>query len=255
MIRAVVADDEPLAQEELTHLIEADREFQIVGRARNGKEALDQIRRGHADVVFLDIEMPGLNGLEVASRLAEWQNPPLVIFATAYDRYAIDAFETHAIDYILKPYESKRLTKTFEHVRERLKAKRPTRESLLSLEDYLIRKGTLKKLVGHRRNSKDRAVIDPSEVHFFSAKLSEVLARVGDEELIVNSTLKEVLAQLEPTRFVQTHKSYVVNLDQVEKVSPLFSGNFQITLRDPKLPKIPVSRRFAKKLKGSLPSW
>ncbi|MBI4115738.1 MAG: response regulator [Candidatus Omnitrophica bacterium] len=255
MIRVMVVDDEPLAQEELVRLISEDKDFQIISQAGNGAEALQQMKKLPVDVVFLDIEMPRLNGLEVTSRLTEWENPPRVVFATAYHQYAIEAFEANAIDYLLKPYEPSRLKKTLERIKELFKTEKPSRERLISLEDDLIRKGVLKKIVGHKRNAKDRIVLDPTEVYYFFAHLAEVLAYTANGELIVNSTLKELLANLDPAHFAQTHKSYMVNLGQIEKVSPLFSGNFEITLKHPSLPKIPLSRRYAKGIKSRLGSW
>ncbi len=256
MIRVMVVDDEPLAQEELTKLIAEDNDFRVTGRASSGKESLEKLKKEAVDVLFLDIEMPGINGLEVASRLAAWENPPLVVFATAYHQYAIKAFDENAIDYILKPYEAKRIQKTLERVRQLLKSRvSGQRDKLVTLEDYLIRQGTLKKIVGHRRNSKDRMVLDPAEVFYFFADLSEVLAHVEQDDLLVNSTLKELLANLDPARFAQIHKSYLVNLDKVDKVSPLFNGNFQIALNDTAHTKIPLSRRYASSLKQRLGNW
>lgn len=256
MIRTVVVDDEPLAREELAALIGREKDFRVVAEASNGEETLQKLAKDEADVVFLDIEMPGLSGLEVAGRLASSQQPPLIVFATAYQEYAVKAFEANAIDYILKPYDPARITKTLQRIRHLIeKGSAGRQEKLTSLEDYLIRQGTLRKIVGHRRNSKDRIVIDPLQVHYFRAELSEILAKLDQEELIVNSTLKQLLVQLDPARFAQSHKAYIVNLDKVEKVSPMFNGNFQITLKDPAKSKIPLSRRFARNLKQRLGNW
>ena len=254
MIRVMLVDDEPLAREELTRLIKEDTGFQIVAESGNGEDALQKIKKNKPEVIFLDIEMPGLSGLEMASNLAYWKNPPLVVFATAYNEYAIQAFEANAIDYVLKPYDPKRLGQTFARIKEGLKGKASSRENLVSLEEDLIRKGVLKKLVGHRRKMKDRIVIDPAEVYYFRSEYAEVLARLAGEELIVRATLKELLASLDPARFTQTHRAYIVNLDKIEKVSPLFSGNFEISFKDHSLPQVPLSRRYAKNLKTLL-SW
>lgn len=256
MISVLVADDEPLAQEELVKLISENREFRVEARASSGREAFEKLESGGIRVAFLDIEMPGLTGLEVASRLCEFPDPPLVVFATAYEQYAVKAFEANAIDYVLKPYDPRRLQKTLARILELEQGKKTdSREKLISLENYLIRQGTLKKLVGHRRKSKDRIVIDPAQVLFFYADLAEVRAHLEREELLVNSTLKELLASLDPAHFAQSHKSYVINLDKIEKVSPMFSGNFQITLNDAQKTQIPLSRRFASHIKSLLGSW
>ncbi len=256
MIRVMLVDDEPLAQEELTRLISQDKEFQVMANAHSGTEALEKLKTTPAEVVFLDIEMPGANGLEVAGRLAEeWEKPPLVVFATAYHEYAVKAFEANAIDYILKPYDPERLKKTLARVKAFLQSKASSKEKLMSLVDYSVQKGLLRRLIGRRRLSKERVFVDPAQVYFFHAELAEIWARVENEDLLINSTLKELLQTLDPAHFCQTHKAYVVNLDKIEKVSPMFSGNFEIILKDSKHSKLPLSRRYAKKLKQLMGGW
>lgn len=255
MIKILIADDEPLALEELKRLISADEDCQVVGTAVNGEDALRGMESHETDAVFLDIDMPGVNGLEVASRLAQWENPPRVVFATAHNEYAMNAFDLSAIDYVLKPYQPERIGKALARLKEVLKSREGFRDRLIALEDTLIRKGMLKKLAGHRRNSKERIVLDPLEVLFFRAELSEVFAHQESGELIIKSTLKELLENLDATQFAQTHKAYIVNIGKVEKVSPLFSGNFEVLLKDPKRTKIPLSRRYAPSLKAILGGW
>ena len=255
MIRILIVDDEPLACEELKRLVLSDKECEVAGIAANGEEALRLVESCKPDAVFLDIDMPGLNGLEVASQLARWEHPPRVVFATAHNEYAMNAFDLSAIDYVLKPYQPERIQKALNRLKEVLKVREGFRDRLIALEDTLIRKGMLKKLAGHRRNSKERIVLDPLEVLYFQAELSEVFAHQESGELIVKSTLKELLENLDPSQFAQTHKAYIVNIGKVEKVSPLFSGNFEVLLKDPKRTKIPLSRRYAKGLKTLLGGW
>jgi two-component system, LytTR family, response regulator LytT len=255
MIKILIVDDEPLARQELTRLIGQNEGFQILGEAASGNLALPKIAKEKPDVIFLDIEMPGMSGLEVASKLTEWENPPLVIFATAYHQYAVEAFEANAIDYILKPFEAERVKKALGRVKGILRAPETSKKNLTSLQDHLIQKGILKKLTGHERNRKDRIVIDPSEVYFFSAEAEEVVAHMAQQDLLIKASLKEVIAQLDPEKFSQTHKSYIVNIDKIQKVSPMFSGNFEITLKPPHTAKVALSRRFAPALKKLLGHW
>lgn len=257
MIHVMVVDDEPLAREELTRIIDNSGEFKVLAQAPNGKAAIEKLKELHEqiEVIFLDIDMPGLNGMEVASKLVTWPAPPLIVFATAHHQYAINAFEANAIDYILKPYDENRIHKALEKVKEALKSKDIYQGKLTSLDDYLTRNGIIKKLAGHKRNAKDKILIDPDDVLYFHAKLTEVTAFTDQQELIVNSTLKEILESINPAKFAQTHKSYIVNLDKVEKVSPMFSGNFEILIKSPKGEKIPLSRRFARQLRSRLSTW
>lgn len=254
MIRALIADDEALARGELIRIIRGEKDFEIIAQAQNGVEALKNIRHLKPDVVFLDIEMPQKNGMETASELSRWPDPPLVVFATAYDRYAIEAFEMSAVDYVLKPYHPDRIKKTFERIRDHILRKEPVKENLTALEDNLIQKNILKKVIGFKRNSKDRILLDLSEVLYFYANNTEVLACVPGDELIIHSTLKELADRLEPTDFAQTHKGYLVNLNKVEKVCPLFSGNFSIVIKGVSS-QIPLSRRYASAVKSKLASW
>ncbi|HOW59172.1 MAG TPA: response regulator [Candidatus Omnitrophota bacterium] len=255
MIRVMVVDDEALAREELKRLVMQDRDFTVIDMATNGSEALQKIEKEIPEVVFLDIEMPGPNGLEVASHLASSENPPRIVFATAFNQYAIDAFNMNAIDYILKPYQPERVQKTLDRIKEILKTKEIFKGKLIALEDTLIQKGMLQKVVGHRRNSKERIVLDLTEICYFYAHLAEVFAYSHHGEFIINSTLKELIQNLNAPQYAQTHKAYIVNLSKIEKVTPLFNGNFEITLKDPKQAKIPLSRRYAQHIKALLGSW
>jgi two-component system response regulator LytT len=255
MIRVILVDDEPLALEELSRLIGTDAEFEIVARASDGKEALEEIKKTPVDVAFLDIDMPGLNGLEVADRLAsDWETPPLVVFATAHNQYAIEAFEANAVDYILKPFDPERLNKTLARIKEELKSRHLVKEKIYNVEDYLIQKKVLKKLVGRKRLSREKVIIDPHQVYFFHARLADVTAQLTEDEFLVNNTLKELAANLDQRHFTQVHKAYIVNLDRVEKVIPLFSGNYQVSMKGGKF-LVPLSRRYVKKMKQLLRTW
>ena len=156
MIRVMIVDDEPLAREELQRLVGEHKDFKVECQAQNGKEALEQLKKNPVDLILCDIEMPGLNGLEVASRLAGWDNPPALVFATAYHDYAVQAFDANAIDYILKPYDPDRLAKALQRVQSHLQAKASSKDKLQNLEKHLVNTGVLKRLVGKRRKSKEK---------------------------------------------------------------------------------------------------
>lgn len=254
-ITVMIADDEPLSREELSRLIGKNKDFHVVELASHGQEALDKLKKNPADVIFLDIDMPGVNGLEAASRLSQWAHPPMVVFATAYHQYAVEAFEENAVDYILKPYEQERLEKTLKKIQKFLVHHRPEKEKLVALEDNLIQRGIVKKLVGHKKNSKDRMVIEPAEVLYFYVEYSEIRARLAADEVIINGTLKQLLDQLDPAHFAQTHKSYIMNLNKMSRVTPMFNGNFEILLKDHPDVRVPLSRRYARILKGRLGAW
>jgi len=255
MLKIVIADDEPLAREELHRMLQGFENCRVVASVKDGEEALKTLKKSEADAVFLDIEMPGMNGLETASRLAEWPDPPLVVFATAYDQYAVMAFEANAIDYLLKPYDAKRLEKTIQRLEAKAAEGKGSRNALQGLEKDLIQRGMLKKLACHKRNAKDRIVVNPEDVYFIRVQYTDVIAQLADQELMVSGTLKDLLDLLGNCGFAQTHKSYAVNLNKVQKVSPMFSGNFELTLNHSSMPKIPLSRRYAAAIKARLAQW
>ena len=252
MIRVMVVDDEPLALQRLLKLIGEEETLQVIATASNGEEALRKAKQTPVDLMFLDVEMPGLNGLEVASRLASWEKPPLVVFVTAYEKYAMEAFDKSAVDYVIKPVEPTRFKKAVGRVLALLKtAATPSpREKLISLEDQLIQRGLIKKLTGHEKKSKDRIIFNPEEVYYFFVSYSEVYAKTDRGDLIVKPSLKDLMNTLDPDVFAQTHKSYLVNINKIQKVAPLFHGSFEIILNHPAGLKIPLSKRFSKNLRA-----
>ena len=231
MIKVLVVDDEKSAQNRLLQFLGEEKDFEVAGTAATGVDALRMVKDLAVDMVFLDIDMPGMNGLEVAGCLSKWKEPPLVVFATAFDTYAVKAFETHALDYILKPFDGNRLKEACERVREQLRLKKSAKESLAALDRDLVARGTVKKVIGRKRNSKEKTLIDPEEVYYFHALNTEVTAYLADRELIINMTLEELEEVLDPTRFFRSHRAFIVNVSKIEKVAPLFNENFEILLK------------------------
>ncbi|OGW82407.1 MAG: hypothetical protein A2Z83_04975 [Omnitrophica bacterium GWA2_52_8] len=255
LIPVMIVDDEPLAVEELSRLIQKNKAFQVAATAANGAEALRKLKETKVEAVFLDIDMPLMSGLEVASRLLDFPQSPAVVFATAYNQYAVEAFEKHALDYLLKPYDAGRLEKTLQRIQERTGSRETGRGGLVSFEEDLLKKGRLKRLIGHSRGARDRMVIDPGDVFYFFVAYTDVTACLGREQLILRTPLKELLQILDPAQFAQTHKSHIVNLHKIEKVSPMFNGNFQIRLKHADIVPIPLSRRYAAAIKKKIGGW
>ena len=251
MIRTMIVDDEPLAIQELQRLVEKDHDFEVVMTAENGREALNKLQRQNVDVVFLDIDMPIMNGLDVAKELCSWDEPPVIAFSTAYHHYAVDAFEANAIDYFLKPYDYERVQKSLVRVKNSLLSAH--KNPLQSMEKYATE--TLRKIIGHVHCSKDKIVIDPSEIFFFKVQYGQVVVQLIEQKLEVGLTLKEIEERLDPAFFARCHKSYVVNLDKVLKVAPLFNGNFELVFSSEQIPNIPLSRRYAVAIKKHLGRW
>lgn len=254
MIRTIIADDYKVAREELAHLLREAGDFSVVGEAQQGTDVLPLVEKYAPDVVFLDIEMPGKSGIEAAFEIVRDPKAPVIVFVTGHHEYAIKAFEANAVDYVLKPIDFNRFQTTIERVRERLKAQNRN-ERFNHLEADLAEKGVVKKIAAHSPRQKDRILLEPSEIYFFDSKLSESFAHLEKEEYVVNQTLTELLSRLDPKLFAQIHRSYLVNLSKIVKISPLFNGSFEVHLSHPTVKKLPLSRRFAKALKSSLGKW
>ncbi len=250
---ALIAEDEPLLARSLeSALADAWPELEVVAAA-NGLEALAAAERSPPDIAFLDIRMPGLNGLELAAELADrlGERVPAIVFVTAHDEYALKAFDHAAVDYVLKPVQAARLARTVERLRERLAARRSGGHlsALVAQLQELIAADSPKRSgepLRYLRAGVGNAVrmIPVEEVCYFQAadKYTSVVTRGG--EALIRTSLRELLAQLPPERFRQIHRGTVVNLDEIAAAVRDDAGRISITLKGRK-EKLAVSRVFA----------
>jgi DNA-binding LytR/AlgR family response regulator len=247
-VTAILADDEPLLREQLKDaLLEAWPELSIVAEGRNGAEAVHAVREYRPAIAFLDIEMPGTNGLEAARLIGEAAH---VVFVTAYDRYALEAFERGAIDYVLKPATKERLAETVRRLKSRLATPPASLDALVAELSRRIpppapRLKMLQATVGNTVR-----LIDIDEVLYFQSdtKYTRVVTREG--ESLLKKTLKELLAELDPERFWQVHRSTLVNVKEIEAVTADELGHREIRLkRHPDV--LEVSRSFAHLFRGA----
>jgi two-component system, LytTR family, response regulator LytT len=253
MPTVLLVDDEPLAREGLKRLLGSCHDVRVVGEAADGKEALDKIKELSPQIVFLDIRMPKLSGLEVAAEVGRLEKPPVLIFATAYDEYAVKAFELSAVDYVLKPYEKERILKAMDRAKALLGQTEVIKDQFQVLNRVVAKGSYLERICGYQSENKDRNFFDVASVMYFHAELADVYAHLkGGPTYLVKSTLKELMTRLNPKKFFQVHKAHIVNLDFVDKVSPETSGNFSIYLNDPERTRVPLSRRFARPFRNAL---
>jgi two-component system response regulator LytT len=256
-IRTVVVDDEQLAREELCFLLGQIGDLDVVAQAANGIEALKVIEDAGPDLVMLDVQMPGLTGFEVARRLLASGGEAQVVFVTADDQYAIEAFEVNAVDYVLKPVEPARLATTVERVRKRLQAERLSGKSIngANLDRVLQR-------LGDRIDRREQLALKVGD-RFLLIHADEVIhASVEDDVITVETnslsgtsnyrTLDELQAHLDPAVFWRVHRSHLVNINKIKEIVPWFSRNFLLRMRDTKGTEIPVSRSQTKRLREYL---
>jgi two-component system, LytTR family, response regulator LytT len=251
-LRALVVDDEQLARDELCFLLDQVDGVEVVGQTANGVEAIEALERLRPDVVFLDIQMPGLSGFEVARYLVEKRLPSHVVFVTAFDQYALEAFEVNAIDYLLKPLEAGRLEQALQRVRRRKETEGPLNEHVEKIV----------KLVGDRQQRRGQIAVKVGE-RFLLVQTDEVIyaSLNGDTISIVTGhvagtsnyrTLDELQASLDPDVFWRVHRSHLVNINKIKEIVPWFSRNYILRMKDGKGTEIPVSRSQTKRLRDYL---
>lgn len=255
-LTALIIDDEVLARQELQYLLEKTGGVEILGQGTNGIEAVELIRTHKPDVVFLDVQMPGLDGFAVLKKLLDRKIPmPQVVFATAFNQYAVRAFEVNAVDYLLKPFDRKRVMQTIEKAAARLTA--PVESVSDAKLDALLRlveeqaqapRPNMGKVVvrAHSR----LLLVDQREICFASIEdgtISVVTSTVDGHSNC--RTLEELADQLNPEMFWRAHRSFLVNIQHIREVVPWFKSSYQLRMDDPKKTEIPVSRAQTKRLR------
>jgi len=262
-LRAVLVDDEQLARDELGYLLGQVGGVEIVGQAGNGVEALTTIDRLQPDVVFLDIQMPGLSGFEVARRMVQSRAPTHIIFVTAFDQHAIEAFEVNAVDYLLKPVDQARLEVSVERARRRTATERPP--ELVGNGSANVNHADLEKiiqLVTERQSRRERLAIKVGE-RFLLIRSEEIIyASLADEGITVVTsqhtgtsnyrTLDDLQERLDGSVFWRVHRSHLVNINKIKEIVPWFSRNYILRMKDEKATEIPVSRTQTRRLREYL---
>lgn len=245
ILRTVMVEDEPHARARLRDLLANFPEVTVAGEAGDGEQAVSLIERLRPDLVLLDIEMPGLSGLEVLRRL---DHRPLVIFITAYDQYAVQAFEANAVDYLLKPFTGERLGQALERVRQR------NRFIDADLLEELQRRLRPREYLHHFavKCGEEILLVPEDEVFFFLAEDKYVFLHTAGRRFFYDATLKELENRLDPERFLRIHKSAIVAVGKVRKLKRSLMGDYQTVLGDDKATILRVGRSFLAAAKSRL---
>ncbi|MCC7174997.1 MAG: response regulator transcription factor [Bryobacterales bacterium] len=246
---AIIVDDEQLARDELSFLLKEFPDIEIIGTGANGLEALRLIEKLEPDVAFLDVQMPGLDGLGVIRKAREKGFAlPHFILATAYDQYAIQAFRLEALDYLLKPVERERLAETIERVRRQLQEK----QKAGAAEPAPGRPGPQRTKLLVRSGNRS-FIVDARDVVYASIDDGLITMVATSVEGQSNyRTLEELQSNLDPDVFWRVHRSYLVNINRIKEVIPWFKSSYQIRMDDKKQTEIPVSRVQTKRLRSLL---
>ena len=248
MMRAYLVDDEPLAIKRLTRMLDATDRVEIVGSTNDPQTALEFLRGHPVDVLFLDIQMPGLSGFELLDQI---HPQPLVIFTTAYDRYALEAFDVNSIDYLLKPIEPERLDRALDKLERLVAQPRPdiralARELAVQLAPHR-RIDRIASKVGDRTT-----VLDVARISHFSAKDKLTFAVLCGREHVIDYTLSELEERLDQRRFVRIHRGTIANLAFVQELFPDVDGGVLVRLKDDRKTELSVARDRVRELKERL---
>ena len=246
MIRALVVDDEPLAREGVRLHLAKESDVTVVGEATDGRNAAALITTLKPDLVFLDVQVPGLDGFEVVEAVAP-AFLPTIVFVTAYDQYAIKAFDVHALDYLLKPYSADRFQSAMRKAREEIVARGSHDSRRRLLEMIAERAGAsahLKRFVV--RSGEGYTLVPAADVAFFEAQGNYVRLTTGSRHHLLRITMAELEKRLDPKRFARIHRSTMVNIDRIKEITPAWHGDFEVLLQDGQ--RLRLSRNFRERL-------
>ncbi len=234
-LKALVVDDEAPSRSELRFLLGEAGGIEVIGEASNAAEALQLIRAIPYDVVFLDIEMPGLSGMRLAAALGELERPPAIIFVTAYSEHAVEAFEVEAADYLVKPVEVARLRRAIERLSPQAPAAGVARVERVPVE-----------------KAGKKLLLSVEEIFHIMAKDDYSYLYTDGERYLSTMSLQDLERKLEPRGFFRVHRRFVVNLEKVKEVVPMYGGTLLLTMKDRAASQVPVSRRRVPSLKKAL---
>jgi two-component system LytT family response regulator len=229
--RVLIVDDEPISRRRLRRLIALESECELAGECENGLEAVRLLEREKIDILFLDVQMPEMDGFEVVHAISRAR--PLIIFTSAYDEYALKAFEVHAFDYLLKPFDRRRFRESVQRARAQLTQAKPA-----LADDRILR--LFENLAG-ARNAPDRIAIRNNgrviflklgEIDWIEAADNYVCLHCGKDTHVLRETMSELEARLDPVRFIRVHRSAIVNLDCIKELQPWFRGDYKVMLND-----------------------
>jgi two-component system response regulator LytT len=250
-LSAVIVDDEQLARDELAFLLKSAGDVEVVAQGKNGVEAVSLIKEHAPDLVFLDVQMPGLDGFGVLKRLIDKKvRLPQIVFATAYDQYAVKAFEVNAVDYLLKPFDKKRVEQSVRKARQKLEAVAAPGERIETLVRMLEQQQKPQPAKILLKAAGRLILADQKDICYASIEDGVITVVTSTLEGQSNCrTLEELLASLDPAMFWRAHRSYLVNINHIREVVPWFKSSYQLRMGDKKQSEVPVSRAQTRRLR------
>lgn len=244
-VKIVIVEDEKISSDELRYIISKDKRFKVVGQAYDGISALKLIENEEPEIVFIDINIPGKNGVELAEEVKAILPNTILIFLTAYDSYAIKAFEIKIYDYILKPYDEKRIKESLNYALRSITSR--NEHEIIDILDRLENTKNFKKVPCE--NNGRIILIDASKIYFCYSEGERNYVKTDQEVFCTAKTLQDLM---EKTNFFRCHRSYIVNLEKVKEVYPWFNGTYKLIVDNDEKDEIPVSRSHVKEVKIAL---
>jgi len=246
-IRVIIVDDEVHARDELQYLLEQDSDVCVINKFCSYQEALEAVKNGKPHLIFMDIEMPGISGIKAAEEIMDMDRPPLVVFATAHEEFALRAFELDAVDYLLKPFSAKRVAKSINRVRRLME-----QSSVVELK----KNKTFDKSADHMYNKTKLAIehnakatiVDTSDIIVACYCEGQLKIYTQEQKYQCNMSLQDLQARLDDQCFFRSHRAYIVNIEKVREIIPWFNGTYNLTMEGLSI-EVPVSRQQAPKLK------
>lgn len=247
-IRALIVDDEPHARAELSYLLHQHKDIEVVYKTGNSKEIMNMVEKYQPHLVFLDIRMPGIDGLQAAEKIAESQFSPLIVFATAYEEFAVKAFEVNAVDYLLKPFSAKRVDRCIERVRTLLSSAMEIDQRKLDVFMNLINASAPRRKLAIESNGK-AVIIDEKDVTMAYCSDGHLVIHTKEKRYTSNMTLQELQLKLDEKLFFRSHRAYLINIERIKEVIPWFNGTYNVILEGLPNIEVPVSRQNSPQLK------
>jgi two-component system, LytTR family, response regulator len=254
-ISVLVVDDEPLSRESLKIFLAENEGFRVIGECSNGLQAIQAINQDKPDLVFLDVQMPEVNGFEVLNEI-DTDNPPVVIFATAYEKYALQAFEANAIDYLLKPFEKSRFKEAIRKAVQYINGNNG--EGMSQIRELLRTYNQLKSAEGQFKRrilvkeKKKYFLVDLEDIYFFEASGDYVVIHKQKSTHLINDSMNNLESKLDPEQFIRVHRSTIINPRYIDNLEPYFNGEFYITMKNGA--RLKLSRNYRSKIKTILTS-
>jgi two-component system, LytTR family, response regulator LytT len=246
LLKAFIVDDEPLARDELAYLLKRSKQIDVVGETDCLEGSLEKINKLEPDVIFLDIQLADESGIELAALVNELDHPPLIVFATAFDEYALKAFELNAVDYILKPFDEKRVLQTIDRLYKLIENKKTVIPFSARINHYANERSEKLAITVDEKI----VIVNISDILYIGTNEGKIVIATENSKYSVSDSLVTFERKLQHSAIIRVHRAYLVNVDAIVEIEPWFNSTYNLIMKDGE--KVPVSRTYTKELKQLL---